>query len=167
MTPEQVLRARLQLLFSRGVLRHADVKAGLARFQAEFLNKEVRRVDVPQGYGFTSAPLPGSEVFAAFANGDRSAGVALAFDDRRKRPKDLKPGEVVLYGLHALEGPNGHWIKFTDEPKAGTVKVKASRLEFRAGQHYVLLDEDPAIGGQKGIWDPAEELPENPHGAAL
>lgn len=167
MTAEEMLRARLQLLFARGVVRQADVKSGLAQMQAEFLKNEVRRVELPQGYGFGSAPLPGSEVFAAFAHGDRSAGVALAFDDRTKRPKDLKPGEVILYGLHALEGPNFHWLKFTDQPKAGTVKVKASRLEFRAGRHYVLLDEDPAIGGQKGVWDPEQELPVNPHGAAL
>jgi phage gp45-like len=45
-------------------------------------------------------------VFAAFANGERDSGIALAFDDRRYRPLDLKSGEVALYGLHTRQGPN-------------------------------------------------------------
>jgi phage gp45-like len=165
MTAEEALRLRLQSLFGRGVVRHADVKSGLAQMQAEFYAGEVRRVELPTGYGFTSAPLPGAEVFAAFAHGERSAGVALAFDDRTKRPKDLKPGEVVLYGLRALEGPDRHFVKFTDEPRPGTIKVRASRLEFRAGDHYVLLDK--VFGRQQGTWDAASELPLNPGGSAL
>jgi phage baseplate assembly protein V len=152
---------RLRSLFARGVVRHSDVQAGLARSQAEFLKGETRRVETPQGYGFASVPLEGSEVFAVFANGERDAGVALAYDDRRRRPKDLAPGEVALYGLHARAAV-GHWIKFTDQPKPGTVKIRASRIELRAGQFYRLLDSDPAIGEKSGIHDPAEELPLNP-----
>jgi phage gp45-like len=167
MDPDELLRLRLQLLHARGVIRQVDVKNGLAQVQAEFLGKELRRVDLPQGFGFGSAPLPGGEVFAVFGSGDRSAGVGVAYDDRAKRPRDLKPGEVILYGMHALETPNGHSIRFTDDPKAGTIKYRAARHEFRAGQFYILLDSDPAIGAQKGTWDPAQELPENPHGAAL
>jgi phage gp45-like len=135
---------RLRLLFARGVLRHDDVVAGLASAQAEFLKGEVRRVELPQGYGLASRPESGAEVFAAFANGERSAGVALAFDDRRVRPEDLKAGEVALYGKHARD-PKGHWIKFTDDPKPRTVKARARRFELRAGDHFLIIDEDDGV----------------------
>lgn len=133
------LDRRLRSLFARGVVRHSDVQAGLARSQAEFLKGETRRVETPQGYGFASVPLAGSEVFAVFANGERDAGVALAFDDRRYRPKDLASGEVSLYGLHARD-EIGHWIKFTDQPKPNTIVVRARRLELRVGEKYLILD---------------------------
>lgn len=156
------LNRRLASMFSRGVLRHADVQAGLAAPQAEFMKGEVRRVELPQGFGFASNPRPGSEVFAVFANGERDAGVALAYDDRRYRPLDLAGGETALYGLHARQGPNWHWIKFTDQPKPGTIKIRASRIELRAGRFYHLLDSDPAIGEKSGQFDPGSELPLNP-----
>src|SRR6476619_6063568 len=102
MTAEEALRLRLQLMFARGIVRHVDVARGLAQAQAEFLQGEVRRVELPQQFGFSSSPLPGSEVFGVFPSGERSAGVALGFDDRAQRPKNLKAGEVMLYGTHAL-----------------------------------------------------------------
>jgi phage gp45-like len=135
---------RLASLFSRGVLSHEDVKAGMAMGQAEFFIGEQRRVEVPQGYGFASRPLPGSELFAVFANGERSAGVALAFDDCRRRPTDLQAGEVALYGKHARD-EIGHWIKFTDQPKPNTVLAKARRLELRAGAHFLIVDADDGV----------------------
>lgn len=160
------LNRRLASLLGRGVLRHADVRNGLASMQAEFFEGETRRVEVPQSYGFGSMPLPGAELFAAFANGERDQGIALAYDDRRYRPDDLADGEVILYGKGAKMAPF-QWIKMTDLPKAGTIKGKAARIEFRVGEFYVLLDSDPAIGMQKGTFDPTAELPLNPHGAAL
>jgi phage baseplate assembly protein V len=165
--PLEDVNRRLGALFSRGVIRHADVAAGMAAAQAEFLVGETRRVELPQGFGFASNPMPGSEVFAAFADGERDQGIALAFDDRRVRPLDLKPGESVFYGVQARDKPNGHWIKATNDPKPGTIKWRSPRIELRAGQFYVLLDADPAIGAQKGIFDPGAELPLNPGGAAL
>lgn len=135
---------RLRLLFARGVVRHADVQAGLMAAQAEFLKGEVRRVELPQGYGLASRPKAGSEVFAAFANGERSAGVALAHDDRRYRPTGIEPGEVVVYGEHARD-EIGHWLKFTDQPKPNTVRVKARRIELRAGDHFFIVDADDGI----------------------
>jgi phage gp45-like len=135
------LERRLLSLFARGVLRHADVKNGLLQGQAEFLKGETRRVEVPQGFGFASQPKSGAELFAVFAGGTRDSGVALAFDDRRYRPDDLKPGEVMLYGIGAKEVPY-HWIKFTDDPKPGTIKIRAKRIELRAGDYYRVLDAD-------------------------
>lgn len=135
---------RLRLLFARGIVRHADVSAGLASVQADFFQGETRRVELPQGYGLASKIKAGSEVFAAFANGERSAGVALAHDDRRARPEGIKDGEVVLYGAGAKE-PIGHSIWFTDDPKPNTIRVRGRRLELRAGDHYIVIDADDGI----------------------
>jgi phage gp45-like len=138
--PEDVNR-RLASLYGRGVVRHADVANGMASMQAEFYRGEQRRVEVPQGFGFASVPKPGAELFAVFADGEREHGVALAFEDRRYRPVDLKSGEVALYGLGARSLPF-HWIKFTDDPKPGTIKIRAKRIELRAGDYYRVLDAD-------------------------
>jgi phage gp45-like len=161
------LNRRLASMFARGVVRHADIMAGLAVPQAEFLKDDLRRIELPQNFGFASSLLPGSEIFAIFRNGEEDAGIGVAHDDRRYRPLDLNPGETALYGKDVRNKPNRHWVLTTDQPKPGTIKVKASRLEFRAGQFYVLLDSDLTIGAQKGTWDPAQELPDNPGGAAL
>jgi hypothetical protein len=50
----------------------------------------------------------------------------------------------MLYGKHAREDI-GHWIRFTDEPKPGTVKMKARRFEMRAGGHYLIVDADNGV----------------------
>lgn len=141
MNPLDEVNRRLASLYGRGVVRHADVHKGMAAMQAEFYRGETRRVEVPQGFGFASMPKSGAELFAVFAGGEREHGVALAFEDRRYRPDDLKPGEVAIYGLKAKDLPF-HWIKFTDDPKPGTVKIRAKRIEMRAGDHYTVLDAD-------------------------
>ncbi len=162
------LDRRLRSLFARGVVRHADVKAGLAMPQAEFLKGELRRVELPQGYGFASVLLPGSEIFAVFANGERDAGVGLSSDDRRYRGKldFLESGDTALYGQNVGDA-NGHQAHMTNSPKAGTLKIKCARIELRAADNYVLIDSDPSIGMQKGTYSSSAELPLNPGGAPL
>ena len=165
----QDLNRRLYSMFQRGVLTHMDVQAGLAMPQAEFVKKNLRRVEMPQGYGLATMPTPGSEVFALFRNGEEDDGVVLAYDDARLRGKltFLESGEVALYGPNIGDETNGHHVWMTDSPKAGTIKVKASRIELRAGKFYVLIDSDPTIGMQKGEWTTPGELPENPEGSPL
>ena len=150
MNDAEVLRLRMQSLFARGIVRQADVKSGLAKMQAEFFQGEVRRVEAPQGYGFAASPFPGSEVFAAFPSGDRSAGVALAQDDRAKRPKGMLEGEVMVYGAHA-NGGIGHWLKFTDVPKANTIIAKGRRIELRVGDKYLILDSEHGLVSSEAI----------------
>lgn len=144
------LSRRLASLFSRGVIRQSDIKLGLEMPQAEFFKGELRRGEMPQGFGFASRPLPGSEVFAIFANGERSAPILLAGDDRRRRPKDLLSGEVAVYGQHARD-EIGHWIKFTDDPKPNTIVARARRLELRVGEKYLILDADHGLVSSEAI----------------
>ena len=148
-------------------LRGATTALRFAK-RAEFFDGELRRVELPQGYGFASVPLPGSEVLAVFNNGQRDDGVALAFDDGRYRGKlaFLKDGEDALCGRNVGDA-NGYRAQMTDEPKPGTLKIKCAWIELCAGENYVLIDSDPSIGMQKGTDDPASELPLNPGGAPL
>lgn len=157
------LNRRLATLFQRGVMTTEGVKVGMAVMQGKFLGGDLRSVEVPQGYGHAARPKAGSELFAVFANGEGEHGVALGYDDRRIRP-ELKPGEAAQYGAD-IKAANGHSALWTDKPKAGTLKIRCSRIELRAGQYYVLLDAD--IGAQKGTFDPSADLPVNPGGAAL
>ena len=55
------LDRRLASMFSRGVVRQSDVRLGLEMPQAEFYKGEMRRGEMPQGFGFASRPLPGSD----------------------------------------------------------------------------------------------------------
>lgn len=162
MHPNDELNRRLASLYQRGVVTGTGVRNGLAMMQAEFMGKAVRAVGVPQGYGTASVPEAGSEVFALFANGEADHGMALAFDDRRKRPTDLAKGEVMLYGSEEKGGVPFHSIRFTNKPKPGTIKIRAHRIEIRAGKFYALWDEDEAIGAKSGEFDPDADLPLNP-----
>jgi hypothetical protein len=152
----------LNRLLARGVITRTSWEAGMALVQARFGDTEIRTVELPQPYGFGSLPMPGAaEVFAGFAKGDRSAGVALAYDDRENRPVFITSGEVLAYGPNWQDAFK-HWIHFTNQPKPGTIKVKAARVEFRYGDYYSLWDSDPAIGVKAGTYPHAAELPLNP-----
>lgn len=75
-----------------------------------------------QEYGFSSVPLVGCQAVVACVGGARNHGLIIACDDPRYRPKDLEPGEVIVYN------DKGDYVKFktdrTIEVKCGTeVKV--------------------------------------------
>lgn len=66
--------------------------------QVVFSGNEIRdNLPFLQHYGFISKPLPGSDILASFQAGDRNRGVAIACNDQRYRPKDLKDGEVAIF----------------------------------------------------------------------
>jgi phage gp45-like len=139
------LNRRLRSLYSRGVVRQADMQAGLASLQAEYLKDEVRRTEVPQLYGFASMPLAGAEIHSIFFNGQRDMPVAFAVDDRRYRGKlQLQAGETALYGKNVGD-TLGHHIISTASPKAGTFLAFCSRFEFQLGDTKVVLDKDDGV----------------------
>jgi len=92
------LATRLRLLVARAVVRAVNDAGGLQRMTVDALPGEALR-DVPrfQGYGITSHPLQGSEAVLVAVGGARAHLAAVAVDDRRYRPRDLEPGELVLY----------------------------------------------------------------------
>jgi phage gp45-like len=50
-----------------------------------------------QEYGFSSVPFDGAEAIPVFVHGNRGLPLVIAVDDRRYRPKGLKPGESAQY----------------------------------------------------------------------
>jgi len=123
---------RLANMYARGVLRHGDVKAGLARGQAELLKGEVRRLEMPTGFGLATSVPPGADVFAIFAGGNRDHGVIVAHDHRGHRPGNLAAGETALYS--AVAGMTVH-LK-----SDGTLLLKApTKLRLEVGGNWIEL----------------------------
>lgn len=123
---------RLANMYARGVLRHADVAAGLSRGQAELVKGEVRRLEMPTGYGLATSVPPGADVFAVFAAGNRDHGVIVAHDHRGHRPADLAAGEVALYSNVA-----GMTVRLKPD---GTLLLKSpTKLRLEVGGNYIEI----------------------------
>lgn len=48
-------------------------------------------------FGFASRPLAGADAVVLFIGGDRSNGVVVATGDQNSRPRNLNPGETMIY----------------------------------------------------------------------
>lgn len=95
-------------LLARGAVTLSNAASKLQTLQVALLADEAKdTVDHLEPYGFTSNPLPGAEVLAAFIDGDRSHGVVLVASDRRYRVRNLAGGDVAIYDNR------GHVIKLT------------------------------------------------------
>jgi phage baseplate assembly protein V len=89
---------RIGNLLSRGVVAASSAATKMQTLQARLLADEIKDgLEHFEAYGFTSNPLPGAEVVAAFLDGDRSNGVILVAADRRYRITGLQAGEVAIY----------------------------------------------------------------------
>lgn len=121
------MRAKVQLMVGRAILRAASDAASLQTVQASLMADEVLDdVERVQQYGFTSVPLPGAEAVLVFVGGNRDHGLVIATDDRRFRLKGLPGGEVAIYDdleqkVHLTR--TGIVVHST-----GTVRVEASGL---------------------------------------
>lgn len=88
-------------------------------------------------FGFTSRPLPGAEVIAAFFDGDRSHGIVLVAADRRYRLTDLEAGEAALHDAF------GNKVHFK---KDGTlVVVSSTKVQITSPQ--VTMSGDLHVTG--------------------
>lgn len=120
----------LKNLLSRGVVVLVNAASKMQGMQVKLLANEVKDgMEHFEAYGFTSNPLPGAEVLAAFFGGDRSHGVIFCAGDRRFRLQSLKPGEVAIY---TDEGDKIHFKRNrVIEVETVTFKVKATEaVEF-------------------------------------
>jgi phage gp45-like len=101
---------RTRMSIGRAVLAAINDATGLQETQIRLMQDEVKGgVAHLQSYGLTVHPLPGAEGLVLFVGGNRDHGVAIKFDDRRYRIRNLAPGEVAVYTHeNLLEG--GHRI---------------------------------------------------------
>lgn len=117
----------LKNLLSRGVVVLVNAASKMQGMQVKLLANEVKDgMEHFEAYGFTSNPLPGAEVLAAFFGGDRSHGVIFCAGDRRYRLQGLEAGEVAIY---TDEGDKVHFKRGrVIEFETVTLKVKASQV---------------------------------------
>lgn len=93
-----LLADRIRGIVARAIISLVRDTQGLQVVQLEVLADEVLDdVERVQPYGLSTVPLTGAEAVVAFVGGDRSHPVAVVVDDRRHRPTDNQPGDVVLY----------------------------------------------------------------------
>ncbi|WP_449102179.1 phage baseplate assembly protein V [Pseudomonas extremaustralis] len=85
-------------MLARGTVVLADAAKKLQGLQVRLTAGELKDgAEHFEPYGFTSNPLAGAEVLAAFIGGDRSHAVVLVAADRRYRIQALASGEVAIY----------------------------------------------------------------------
>lgn len=89
---------RLGGMITQGVVTTTDDTGNVQFGQVRFNSLEMRdRTPVLLNYGFTSRPLPGAQVLALSANGDRSNSTIIASGDQRYRLRSLANGDVAIY----------------------------------------------------------------------
>lgn len=93
----------------RGTLSLVNAAKKLQTLQVRLTAGEVKdNVEHFEPYGYTSNPLPGSEIVMGFVGGDRSNAIAMVVTDRRYRKQNLKPGEVCIF---TDEGDEIHFMR--------------------------------------------------------
>ena len=92
------LARRVSLMVSRCTLNLIDDSTSTQSAQAEFYDQEVHDdAEIWQHFGFTSVPPTGSEGIALFPGGERQGALIIATENKDKRIKNLKVGEVCIY----------------------------------------------------------------------
>lgn len=85
-------------LIARGILNLTNDAGKTQTVQVSLLADEVRDgIEHVYEYGFTSNPIAGAEAITTFINGNKDNGVVTTIYDKRYRPRDLQPGEVMLH----------------------------------------------------------------------
>lgn len=88
----------VQLMLGRCLLKVLIDKNPSQVVQVTMFCGEVRdEVERLQDYGFSSNPKEGAQGLVGFIGGDRAHGVVIKMDDRRFRPVNKDPGDVMLY----------------------------------------------------------------------
>lgn len=94
---ERVAR-RVLLSLARALVTTVNDAGGVQMMQVKLNALETRdNTPRPVEFGLTSNPPVGSDAFVVFLGGDRSNGVVLGTVHQPSRPKNLAPGETMLY----------------------------------------------------------------------
>lgn len=133
MTSLSELMRRIRMMLAHAVVRGMEEDAGLRRLNVSILRDEVK-AGVPhyEPYGVSSRPHTGAEALLVFIGGNRDNAAALCVSDRRHRPKDLEPGEVVVFDDQGQE-----------------VRIKRTHIEVNAPK-VVVQSPDVNLGEDGG-----------------
>lgn len=96
----EALGARVRMLVGRGRITTGSDTGGVQQQQVQLADIETgdNRPRVAE-FGFTSMPPQGSDAVVVFLAGDRSAGVIIGTNHQASRPRNLKPGETMVFSL--------------------------------------------------------------------
>lgn len=131
------LHDRVMLMVAKGLIRMVDDSGGVQTAQLTLLAGEKRNSAARfQSYGVSSVPLTGARAVVVFPGGNRDHPIIVAAEDPARRPRNLKPGEVIVYddlgqSVHLTRGGivitgAGKPITITGTPK---VRVETALLE--------------------------------------
>ncbi|MFC3674654.1 phage baseplate assembly protein V [Ferrovibrio xuzhouensis] len=124
------LARRVLMMVARVVLTQARDHAPVQAVQISLLADEVKdNVEYLQAFGFSSVAPAGARGVAVFPAGDRSHGVVLVLDDRKRQPKALAAGESMLWDMLG---------KFIHLRADGSLHIKAPRIVLDADDIVVL-----------------------------
>ena len=127
-------------MLTRAIVTASDDKNPMRFLQVAVFDGELQDdVENFEPYGFSGRPLFGAEVLLTHLDGDRSHPIAAVVADRRYRPRDLKPGETVVYdtlGRKVFLSAEGIRVEGVSTPvtvtTTGAVTVKASSITLDA-----------------------------------
>lgn len=129
---------RLRLMVDRAIVRMVSDSLDRQNLQIQSLadatDDDVERF---QNYGFTSVPPDGSEAIVLAVGGRRDGLVAIAVEDKRCRPRGLKPGDVRLYHQ---DGKSHITLK-----KGGIIEITGEQLNVSGKTVNLTVDELLAI----------------------
>ncbi len=147
---------RIRMICGRGVVDVINDARLMQELQFRALDREVLDgVEHWQPYGFTYHPLPGGEVLYICPLGDRSHVIAIAVADRKFRPKNSEPGEVVIYD------DLGKSIRMA---RNGDVHITAPRVLIDANvQINGDVEVDGSLHATGTILDDAGNTPNHAH----
>jgi phage baseplate assembly protein V len=134
----QLLAQRMRGLITRGVVTLIDDSQAVQLLQVKLAGgRTLSGVERFETYGLTSRLLPqdadgkAAEVVAVFINGSPDHPVVVASADRRHRPDDMDPGDVVLYDSR------GNRVHL----KSGSLEVTAAtELVLKVGSSEIRID---------------------------
>jgi phage baseplate assembly protein V len=86
----------------------------------------IDKVPVIQSYGLHVNPPPNSDAVAIFHAGQRSSPVVIGSNHQKSRPKDKKPGEVMLYTDEGDQIVLGRDHKMSAKTKEYTLNAETS-----------------------------------------
>ena len=162
------LRQRIFLMIARGVLRAVFEDRGQPQLSVLLLDgEEAQGLELIQPYGMASSPPAGADCLVVCPGGDRGLGICIAVEDRRKRPKGLKPGEVAFYGQGDVldqgeeapvlpeELPEG-WPPEPEEPwdpedPESDPPPARQRITFKADREVEVVCDKFVIRAREGI----------------
>jgi len=141
------LREKILLMVTRAVVRR--IHEGGGQIQVEGIAGEISdRVERWGVVGVASHPKPGTEALLAAVGGSRSHLVAVAGDDRERRPTNLAEGEIVVYApdgsqatISLVDGKITIDASGDVVVNGGTVTIYSAQVDIGNGVLLALMNE--------------------------